>query len=272
MYKLLATDLDGTLLTPEKEITEMSKVAISKLLSEGIKVVLSTGRIFPAAWYYHRMLNLDTPIISCNGAFVYDPILDNVVFEKEIDRNIAQEIFKLAMELDVYCHMYSKDTIYSFKNEKSLKYYGKWTSSFKEKHRVKTVLFDSINEVSTIDDKIYKLGLSLDCENSDFLLEKIEKMEGVKLAKSLSNMADVMYPGVNKGLALEKLSKYYGFSLDQVIAIGDNENDIEMIQKAGYGIVMGDAEEHVKIYGDYIGKDNSNQGFAKSINLLLQKF
>jgi Cof subfamily protein (haloacid dehalogenase superfamily) len=272
MYKILATDLDGTLLTPEKKVTDMSKEVIEKLVDKGTKVVISTGRIYPAAWYYHRELNLRTPIIACNGAFVIDPIEDKVIFEQTIDMGIAQEIFESAMELDVYCHMYSKNTIYSFKQEKSIKYYGKWTKAFKEEHRINTVFLNESSEIKSLKDKIYKLGISLDCPNSDELIRRIEALDGVKLSKSLSSMADVMYPGVNKGLALEKVCQYYGVPLSQVVAIGDNENDIEMVQKAGYGIVMGSSEAHVKVHGDYVGEDNSSQGFAKSINLLLQEF
>jgi len=113
VYKMIYSDLDGTLLNSKKEISKVNRDVISKLDEKGIIFGIATGRIYPAAKMYSKELNLNSPIICCNGALVVDPRNGHAVISNTIENSKVKEIISIIKKYDVYFHFYTIDTIYA---------------------------------------------------------------------------------------------------------------------------------------------------------------
>ena len=111
-YKLVAIDMDGTLLNSSDNVSERTKLVLKRAIDKGLNIVISTGRIFKSALFYGRNIGLKSPIISCNGAVISSYDGRKVFFEKTIDGNILKDIVKLAEKKSIYYHFYDMDTFY----------------------------------------------------------------------------------------------------------------------------------------------------------------
>lgn len=272
MYKLVAIDLDGTLLNPDKRISNYNRKVINTLSDMGIKVVIATGRTFTAANHYYIDLGLGTPVISCNGGFIYDPINEEVLLGKAIDPESLNEIIDFYDDLGAYYQYYGAKAIYT----KKIAYLtAEWSEKNKElpeeaKINIEVVKNPKI-EIEKRKEDIYKVLIT--DENKEVINEVWEKFSSNKkleLVVSVGNSLDIMASGITKGNAVSFLGEYYDIPMDQIIAIGDNHNDISMIKMAGCGIVMANSEELVKEHGDKIALSNSENGVGVILNEIFQ--
>jgi Cof subfamily protein (haloacid dehalogenase superfamily) len=265
MYKLVVSDMDGTLLDENKKVTKSTKEYLRKFIDDGNRFTIATGRIYPAVKMHSDDIGIKTPLICCNGAVIVNPVTDEIIYEKTIDIDIATEIAKICKEYDLYFHFYDKDTIYSEKDELFIKYFREVSETLPEEHKIKTQLVANIEETFKVK-SIYKIGLHYD--NSKQALEirnRIENIEGIIGFKSMDVMLDFMATGVSKGSALVKLCDHEGLHLSQTIAFGDNENDIDMLMAAGVGIAMGNAGDEIKKIANKICLKNSEDGVINMI-------
>lgn len=260
-YKMIYSDLDGTLLNSKKEISSANKEVIAKLDDKGIIFGLATGRIYPAARIYAKQLNLNSPIICCNGALVVDPRNDHAVISNSINNSKVKEIVNIIKKYDVYFHFYTMDTIYAERNEYIIEYFKELSKGRPEDEQVKTVVNNSVTDLITDDMQIFKVGVFVDdSKKSHEMIEELHKIEGVSGYKSLGHIFDIVVDGVDKGHALEQLGELLNIKREEIMVFGDNENDINMVKYAGMGIAMENSKDDVKAVSNYIAKTNDEDG------------
>lgn len=274
MYKLVVSDLDGTLLSGNHGASDENIRAIEALKESGIEFSLATGRIYSSARTVMESINVNSPIIACNGAVIYNVAEEKIIDDTPIDKETCKRIIKVLKKADIYFHFYSLETVYGERDEKLIKQYKEWAEESKENNRVKIQVVDKIETVlADASVKVYKFGFYNEDEITKGVFEELSKIPGLELYYSVGTLVDVMNINANKGNAMKTLAKYYGIPLEQVAALGDNENDIQMIRGAGLGIAMGNGLDMVKAEADYITDKNTEDGFAKAIfeKVLLSK-
>lgn len=264
MIKLIACDLDGTLLDSNHEITEDNRRIIEELKKKDIPFVIATGRIYPSAAEFSKDLDLKTPIIACNGAVVKDPIEDKILYHYPVPTESMLEMIRICKKYDIYFHLYSIDTVYAERNERLIAKYNEWKKKDPKRSLVKTAVVENIEPIIQ-ENIIYKLGIYMDEKGAEEAHDEMIKISGITSCFSLSTLVDVFNEEASKGVAVSALTDMYGFDKDHVMALGDNENDISMLESAGLGIAMKDAREKVKSAANEVTESNDNSGVAIAI-------
>lgn len=270
-YKLVVLDMDGTLLNSNREVSKENKNAIMRLQNAGVKVVIATGRIFTSARFYTRLLGIKTPIIACNGAIVRDDENNKTLNIKPINKEYILKILEVYMKYKVYFHIYDEENIYVEKSQINSTIYKNWNEDQRKKNKVNIVSLEdpfdyfknkniNILKMSAVDDDNIKL---------DSIRKELENIKDIVIDKSWHNNLEVMNKEVSKGNGIKILSKIYDIKPEQIIAFGDNFNDLSMKDYAGTFVAMGNAEEYIKNQADYITVSNDDNGVVKGIKELV---
>lgn len=265
-YKLIVTDMDGTLLNSKGQVSDENKNVLKELNKKGIHVAIATGRIYTTVRVYAKHLGIVTPIICSNGSIVKNLEDNSIVYSNPLPIEYCNSLLDICKKNNINFYYFSEDTMYGEKLEGRLLYYSEWGKTLKEEERIHVKVVKDSRDIFK-SDIIYKFGLQSD--NDDILksvAKEINSIMDVETHKSLANMLDIMNKDASKGKAIEKLAKSLGVKREEVLAIGDNENDMSMLEYAGLGIAMGNAEDKVKDIADFVTDSNDNNGVAKAIN------
>ncbi|NEZ45949.1 HAD family phosphatase [Clostridium niameyense] len=267
-YKLIAIDMDGTLLNDEKAITDKNLFMINKAKENNVKIVIASGRVPGGLKFYENTIAKGEPMICSNGGIVLD---DNkkTIFNNGIPKDKLFKIIDILREKkDTYYHFYHNDIMCTEKLEfGSCKFYN-FNKNIDRKYRMEIRIVPNSKEyVKKIEEPISKIVIM----DEDFnylkeLEEMINRVCSVSITRSDLNNLEITNEGIDKGQGLSILSDYYKIPLSECIAIGNDENDISMIKKAGIGVVMKNARDYVKSFGDYTTlRDNNEDGIAEVI-------
>jgi len=272
-YKMLVSDMDYTLLNKEKTVSEKNREAIRKAIEKGVHIVVATGRIYTSARVYAKLLGVCTPIIASNGAIIREAVFNNPMdTEKTIYRNIlpmeaVNEMIRLSHKYGIFSHFFTDDTIYAEKLVNVSMRYTEWNKFLGVEDQVKIKIVEDV-EKAVAEDKVQILkavAVDRDSEKIQRLRDSIVETGIVSVTQSMKDNLEVMNQGVTKGNAVKMLAEMYGIKREEIIAIGDNENDISMIEYAGMGIAMGNAEESLKSVANHITGDYQEDGVAEAI-------
>ena len=270
-YKMLVTDMDYTLLNKDKDVSERNKKALKAAMNKGIHVVVATGRIYTSALYYARLLGISTPIIASNGAIIREEHTDNTMYQCLLPETGIKEMIRLTREIGLYCHFFSKDTIYTERLVNVSSRYTEWNKFLAEKDQVKIGLLDSFEDMTEYQkNEIFK-AVVVDEDNNklQYIRDEVLKTGLVTVSQSLKDNIEVMSKEVSKGNAVAKLAEIYKINPAEIITLGDNENDISMIEYAGLGVAMGNAVQLLKDRANYITADYMDDGVAQVIEKFL---
>lgn len=273
MYKLVAIDLDGTLLDNNKEISDKNKEVLSQAIKKGVKIVICSGRIYAGARLYAKQVKTDAPVIACNGAIITENINGKVIYSNCLKLEDCLSINSICKKHGVYYHVYAGDTMFTEKlGFTSLKYYEK-NKTLPPEDRVKIeVVKDMEYTLRTVDGEVSKFVIiSDDAVALKAVRNEMEQLSEVDIMSSNFDNFEVMNKGVNKGAALKQLSEMLNINPEEMMAIGDNENDISMLEYAGLSVVMDNGEKIVKEIADYITTDNNKDGVAQAIEKFILK-
>lgn len=268
-YKIFATDLDQTLLY-KNEVSNENVRALNKLIDNGITPVFVTGRIYTSGLYYANKNHFKIPIIGCNGAVVADSD-QNIISYTSIEDSIAEDIARLCDEEKLYYHFYDQDTFYS--RVVRLNRIKHLTTRLEDdiEFQVNTLFSrDAIKRALEIGRGITKFVINIPAENIDDFTKKLD-LDKLEITRSGPNNIEIMKVGVSKAHGLEILSNKLGYNMEEVVAIGDYENDIPMIRESGFGIAMGNALDSVKNVADFITNPNAEHGVAHAIDHILMR-
>lgn len=235
--KLIALDMDGTLLNDQLEVSEANKQAISKALEQGIDVMLSTGRWIEFCYPYAQSLNLNTYFVTVNGGEIWTATKE--LLERHVhEQSLMEKMWKLGRSLNVKMWCVATDYTYHTNEDPTDFYAHEWL----------------------------KIGYtSTDKEKLDLITKELSTYDSLELTNSLPTNIEANPVGVNKASGLQKVCQELGITMDQVMAVGDSMNDFKMIQEAGLGVAMGNAQDKVKEVADAITDTNMNDGVAKAI-------
>ena len=258
--KLLALDLDGTLLRDDLTISQRNKEAIKKARKKGVEIVIATGRPNSSADKYLKELDLDGYFITYNGALIKNIKEDKVIKHTPVPLEISYEILNYVKENNLYLNIYLNNEIYCNKDCEERKYY-------KELMGVEPILVENgIEEVFNQPSTkllIIEKDLNKTDEIYNYLTEKYSPK--LKFNRSIIDCIDIMDKSVSKGSALELLIDLLGIKAEQLTAIGDRNNDLEMIKYAGVGVAVSSGEEILKAEADQITSSNNEDGVAEYI-------
>jgi len=257
-YRLIATDMDGTLLTRDGRITRRTMAAISATREKGVVFTLSTGRPLQGVKKYIDLLELDCPVITYNGAVVAHSKTGEIIFSRNMDPAEARLVYNLAKDRNTMFILWSQNRLYASELSEKTEFYENITST-------KAALIENFEQILT--DGITKFLWYDDPDTLDKWIEEMaeEKFENTTFVKSRAYFLEFFSNKTSKAVAMEKLGEYYGVNCEEMIAIGDQTNDLPMIEYAGLGIAMGNAVEKVKAAADYITSSNEEDGVAKVI-------
>lgn len=259
--------MDGTLLNDEKQISERNKKAIKLAIEKGIKVAICTGRLFTAANEYADLLGIKAPIISANGAYIREKDRNEVIYKSILELENVKKVLEILNEYDVSPNFHTPDSIYTERNNKSYELYAKYNKNAKVTNKINLYMVDNLYEtlVKNKDNILKCIAIEDDKEKVKKVKEELRKIPDVEVVSSSENNFEVMQKGVSKGQGVEMLAAFYGIDREKVICIGDNENDLTMIEFAGLGIAMGNSEKAVIDAAQYVTDTNNNDGVAKAI-------
>lgn len=262
MYKLLAVDMDGTLLLDNKTISSNNLKAISAAKDRGVKIVLSSGRYLSGIREYLKqldILNEEEYAITLNGALIQETLSKKVLYNSPLSHNDVEYIYSIGNSLNLNVELVSPD--YFIIN--------KVTHLFEVDSKINNIRF-RIMDMNTIkeDLEILKVMFVNPKEVLDATPQKLPKevFERFSVVRSGANFLEFLNKGTSKGSAIKILAGKLNIKPEEIICIGDAENDINMIKYAGLGVAMGNAYPHVKDIADYITKSNEDDGVAHVIN------
>lgn len=283
--KIIAIDLDGTLLNEKGEVSFENKKALIKAESMGIKVIIATGRSYNAALKPLRAVDLHFPIICLNGAKVYSTN-QHLLKRVPLNKAICQTINSVCQELGLYFKLYTNKGVYSDSRLPSIeamaeKMYVPNTNVDKQTFRMQTLSRlrdEQISSIKNYDDlltkknlTVYKILVSSNEPNStDAALKRLENESDLHITSSSTGNLEFNNPKAKKGIALKQLAKSLGIQMDEVMAIRNSYNDLSMLKDAGYSVAMGNAANKVKQTCNYVTKKNTENGVAKAIEEMLQ--
>ncbi|WP_446899383.1 Cof-type HAD-IIB family hydrolase [Clostridium sp. LBM24168] len=270
-YKLIAVDMDGTLLNDKKIISYYNGIRIRKALEVGVKFVLCSGRMPGGIKIYAEAIVKHEPIICCNGAVILDDS-GSIMYSSPISKNSILEIIDvLREEKDTYYHFYDEDTIYTEQFGSYMNQFYKFNRKLDRKFRSEIrIIADAKKFIKESDKRVNKLVV-VDNDNNYLtrLRKKMEMIPGLEITRSNVNNIEITNKGISKGYGVALLSGYYNIPLEECISIGNDENDISMIRISGVGVAVANASETVKDYADYITLNDNNHG---AIGEVIDKF
>lgn len=267
-YQAIAFDLDGTLLTSQGIILESSKQAIQHARDLGLKVFIVTGRHHTAVRPYYHQLNLDTPVVCCNGTYLYDFHKDEVLAGNPLTTEQANFLVKSAQEQGIHVALYTRDSMtYEWLNPHFTKLL-KWVESCDEAVRPSVI---KANYADLLDGNtlIWKVLISdPDLEKMQNFVKILPLVE-YSAEWSWVDRVDITAQGNSKGACLLELLKRENIDPQRVIAFGDNFNDISMLSAVGLGIAMGGSESEVQKSAKCTIGSNNDDSIAKTLSELL---
>lgn len=260
MYKLVAIDLDGTLLDDNKRIPQKNKDTIKAIISKGIIVTLATGRMFSAAIPFAKELGLKAPIIVDEGSVIRDTVTKETIFNRKIPIDVSKQIIRYSNRKGIHLNVFIDDNLFVNCDCMWLKRYmeeNKFYYNYVEISNLEDLLSEPPNKLLMVADE-----KSLDEAQAFFSQNRADDLTVVR---SSPIFLAFTAPFTSKGSALHFFAHYYNIAMDEVIAIGDGDNDISMIKKAGLGIAMSNGTQNAKLTADYITESNTDDGVAKAL-------
>lgn len=263
MIKLIAIDLDGTLLTNKKLISPENKAALKRAKEMGIKVVICTGRPLLSIAAILDELNLREPgdyAITYNGGLVQRTDTGEILSQKSLSKDEATDLYELSQQLHLPCVLLDLENIYELP-------YPKGRESWYRKTKPALPFVSTTMEEFPEDARFNKI---LYCYDETVLQPAVKKIpaeyyDKYTILQSHPYLIEMMNNEVDKGKGIEILTKLLGFTADEVMAFGDEANDLAMLEYAGFGVAMDNAVPELKRIAKYVTKSNDDHGIAETL-------
>ncbi|WP_408011571.1 Cof-type HAD-IIB family hydrolase [Pseudalkalibacillus sp. A8] len=270
---MLALDIDGTLLRSNFRIDRSTKEAIDYVKNKGVYVTLATGRNFPSAQKIAKALKLDSVLITHNGALIASSI-DEPIHEERISANDVRNIVQIVEKYDAHIRLLHER--YSLGNQVQQKSHivAKMTMGIGDP------LFYPVTFTENLSDHLEEKPMSVpkidiqffsDEEKEAASQELKEKVDCISITASTRCDFEIIPKSVNKAVGLQILGKHLGISMDEMVAVGDFVNDMEMIQNVGLGVAMGQSSEEVKHAADWVTRTNDQHGVGYLVREVFRK-
>lgn len=265
--KMIGLDLDGTLLTDKKELTERTRKAVSSALEQGVVVLAATGRPWLGVPEELRNFPGMRYALTSNGARIIDTLENRVIEEHLLSPDLAKKALEICGKYDTLQEVYFDGQGYApadkmacvekyHKNPSMCEYMRKTRIPVKD-------IFELVEKENRGLDKVQ--ALFADMKERSQAWRELKTDSGLELVGSLKYNIEINAAGVNKGTGLVNLGRLLGIRREEIMACGDGDNDEVMLREAGLGVAMANAEEQVKAAADYVTLSNEEDGVAAAI-------
>jgi hypothetical protein len=286
MYKLVAIDLDGTMLNSYGVVTENTKQAIKETIKQGTDVIIASGR--SSISYLKNLaeeIGSKNYFISGNGALIYDIKNDEILYKKYMSKQKVLDIIKNCEGNSIFYNVYTEKSIIAKSLNYNILYYHKENLKREEEKQTRINIVENPYEyIKNMEEEDFLKVTICDEDKAIFnsIIRKIKEIEGIevldvahmskKIIKQGTQEVELEYyyteiskEGADKWNAIQYLIDTLGIKTEEVVAIGDNVNDINMIKNAGLGIAMKGSTPAVISQADYVTDDNDSDGVAKAL-------
>jgi Cof subfamily protein (haloacid dehalogenase superfamily) len=284
-FKLIALDVDGTLINSDHILTARTLRAIKNVKDIGIKITIATGRHYLSAIRMARKIQINAPLICSDGAIIRDIYSNDTIYHL-LPQEIAVDVMKMALDYNNFrIQVFTKDgKIYAGPSYRNTYFKRFLRTPLKHSLRgyynlMRDFVFIPVKNMGNIEETIAALdeepakvvvyGSERSEELKDFTQRIINKYgDKISITSAIKNCIDILDGGISKAKGLSILCDNLNIKQEEIITVGDNINDIEMIEYAGLGVAMGNAPDQVKSRADYVTTSNNDDGLAK----FLEKF
>ena len=291
MYKLVAVDLDGTLLNSYGEVTEYTKEVIKKVQQKGLKFIIASGRPMDSIKSISKDIGADKYFIAGNGAIIYDTQKQKIIYEKYIPKQKVLEIAKICEQNNIFYNIYTEKNVITQYLKYNVLYYFKENLKKEPDKKTNIMVVNNMYEFIKNSEEMKCIKITI-CDESKIIFNSIiKKLKNIKDIEVLDVLhmsrklikqgtedvaieyffTEITSSEVDKINAIKNLIKILNIDIKDVIAIGDNINDKKMIEEAGLGICMGQASEKIKEVSKIVTEDNNNDGVAKALEEVIAK-
>ncbi len=249
-YKLIVSDYDGTLVNKDGTISEENKAAIKKFIEAGGIFAISTGRMPASILPQAKALGLEGLICCSQGAIILDIKTEELIFNERLSLEATLTACRKMEEMGLHIHGFDLWEYYSNMDDEMLKYYEKVA-------RAKAIVVTDKRLSDFLEERgqpLYRLLAMVMPEDNAKTVAALEAAElpDCSITKSMDFLVEIVNPQYSKGTAVAFLAEHYGIPIDKTIAVGDNYNDISMIERAGLGIAVKNAEQPLKDAAGYV--------------------
>ncbi|MFC5701946.1 Cof-type HAD-IIB family hydrolase [Cohnella faecalis] len=261
-YRLVAMDLDDTLLNDELKVTDTTRQAMADAIARGVHLTIATGRMYDSARQTASQVGLNVPIITYQGSLIKNLLDGEVLYERSVPPAAAEKLYQYCLAHGLHLQTYIDDKLYTpEENDKLFSY-------VKQSNIPYTVESDFGKLVSN--PKQTKLLIIDEPAKLDAMIPELRELLGpeVHVTKSKPNYLEFMHHEGTKGHALRFLAKHFDIPIEETIAMGDAMNDHEMVEAAGLGVAMANAVPALKEIADYVTLSNNDDG----VRHVLEKF
>jgi len=259
-YKLIAADLDGTLMGEDAIISPKVKDTVRRAVEKGVRFTIATGRAFGSALPFAEELGVNAPLICYQGGLVKDRLSGQVIYEQSVSLPLAQEIIRFTRQRGLHLNVYVDD---------GHAYVERVTPEARYYTRIAGAAVYPVGDMLAFLDRDpmkFIIVLSDDGATGPLIAELGTLFAGrMRFVRSYSRFVEGIPLGVSKGRALALLVAHLGIPLGETIGIGDNDNDLELVERAGLGVAMGNASPAVKAAADYIAPSVDEEGVVEVI-------
>ena len=289
MYKLIAIDLDGTLLNSYGIISEEDKVVLKKAIENDVKIILTSGRSIMSVKNFANEIGANDCIICGNGSLVYNIKKDEIIYKKYIDKKKVLQIIKICEDNSIYYNVFTQDTILTSSLAYNVLFYNQENIKKPDNKKTNINIIPNIYKYVEEREKEDYLKICI-CDKSDIIfggimkklkeIKNINAMEVAHMARKLiANgteyvpveyfITEIMNQHADKWNAVNYVADMYGISTDEIMVIGDNMNDKEMIKNAGLGVAMGNSAPYIQEIAKEVTLDNNSNGVGYIIKKYL---
>jgi len=257
--RLVALDLDGTLVGPNLTISARVRDAIALARERGTAVTIVTGRMFAATKPFAQTLGITGPLVCYQGAAIFEAASGTVLREIDVDQAVTRKVLAWAEEHDVHAQCYSGDHLY-------VQQINRFSKRYTDLAKVEPTVVPSLREAFA-DRPSIKIVLVDDPGPSEQHLADLTPLLGDRayLTRSHVDFVEVLSPDVNKGEALAFVAQRYGATLEETLAVGDAWNDVPLLTAAGVGVAMGSGPPELLERADAVVGDVAHDGVAEAI-------
>ena len=269
--KMIALDLDGTLLNEQKAVTEHTREVLTAAIAQGVTVLVATGRPLVGVPAVLRQFPGIRYVVTANGARVVDQQKDKILYERLIKPEAAEKVLDIFAEYDTLREVFHNGKGYMNRVDKPDRFF--------ENDLMKEYILTTRKPVRDLKETTWALPGGFDKVRAVFscpqereeAMQRMKSEKGLAVTSAIHNDIEVNLAGVNKGTALLALGERLGIWRDEIMACGDGMNDVEMISQAGLGVAMENGVEEVRRVADHITAANDDEGVAKAIEMFILK-
>ena len=268
-YRLICIDMDGTLLNEKGEVPAENKKALQEAHQKGVTIALTTGRNYRCASLFLDMIGVNGPVIAANGAQIGVREDEAPIYTSIMSKEDLMKFYEIAEKYHMITYFMTEWGVISNFELPDNHPYKVLNKSLPPKAQLRLEVVENFYQAFEVFDGQILKAICIEEEESEKLASLRKELETIgcyELVASWHNNVEIMNKGVSKGEGVRRLGEYLAIPQNEIMCIGDSENDLSMIQYAGLGVAMENATAEIKKVAGYITDTNTHSGVAKAIN------